>query len=112
MTRSDMSNGGDELDTLLEEVQERLVSALRGLKFGSVEIQIHDSRVVRITRTEKIIVEGPRSHKQDGPSKLNRPPVIGRSHATISAGLEEQRTSKDDPTLPTEARLQQGTKHP
>jgi len=43
------SNGGG-----FKEVQDRLAEALQGLKFGTVEIQIHDSRVVRITRTEKV----------------------------------------------------------
>ncbi|HEY6725248.1 MAG TPA: YezD family protein [Polyangiaceae bacterium] len=42
-----------------KEVQERLAEALQGLKYGSVEIQIHDSRVVRITRTEKVRLDYP-----------------------------------------------------
>jgi len=41
------------------EVQDRLAEALQGLKFGTVEIQIHDSRVVRITRTEKVRLDYP-----------------------------------------------------
>ncbi|HEU5073713.1 MAG TPA: YezD family protein [Polyangiaceae bacterium] len=46
-------NGG------FKEVQDRLAEALQGLKFGTVEIQIHDSRVVRITRTEKVRLDYP-----------------------------------------------------
>ena len=42
-----------------KEVQERLAEALQGLKFGTIEIQIHDSRVVRITRTEKVRLDYP-----------------------------------------------------
>lgn len=42
-----------------KEVQDRLAEALRGLKYGSIEIQIHDSRVVRITRTEKVRLDYP-----------------------------------------------------
>lgn len=39
------------------EVWERIERALRGLRFGTVELQVHDARVVRITRTEKILLE-------------------------------------------------------
>lgn len=42
-----------------KEVQERVSEALQGLKYGTVEIQIHDSRVVRITRTEKVRLDYP-----------------------------------------------------
>ena len=42
-----------------KELQERVVDALQGLKFGTVEIQIHDSRIVRITRTEKVRLDYP-----------------------------------------------------
>ena len=42
-----------------DELRERIAEALRGLRFGVVEIQVHDSRVVRITRTEKILIETP-----------------------------------------------------
>ncbi len=31
--------------------------ALRGMQFGSVEVIVHDSRVVQIVRTEKFRVE-------------------------------------------------------
>lgn len=48
------SNGGG-----FKEVQDRLAEALQGLKYGTVEIQIHDSRVVRITRTEKVRLDYP-----------------------------------------------------
>jgi len=39
------------------EIRERIADALRGLRYGTIEIQVHDARVVRITRTEKIILE-------------------------------------------------------
>lgn len=42
-----------------KEVQDRLSEALQGLKYGTIEIQIHDSRVVRITRTEKVRLDYP-----------------------------------------------------
>ncbi len=40
------------------EVLHRILEALRGLRFGAIEVQVHDSHVVRITRTEKFVIEG------------------------------------------------------
>ena len=48
-----------------KELQDRVVDALQGLKFGSVEIQIHDSRIVRITRTEKVRLDYPADVETD-----------------------------------------------
>lgn len=42
-----------------DDLRERLVEALRGLRFGLIELQVHDSRVVRITRTEKVLIDLP-----------------------------------------------------
>jgi hypothetical protein len=44
---------------LSNDLRERIADALRGLRFGVVEIQVHDARVVRITRSEKILLEAP-----------------------------------------------------
>jgi hypothetical protein len=33
---------------------EAIAKAIEGLRYGQVEIQVHDARVVRIMRTEKI----------------------------------------------------------
>lgn len=44
--------------TLHEEVSEKdlahITAALKGIRFGSVEIVIHDSRIVQIERKEKL----------------------------------------------------------
>ena len=37
-----------------KELAESILEALRGLRFGSVEIVVHESRVVQIVRTEKV----------------------------------------------------------
>lgn len=42
---------------IVNDVQTRIADALRGLRFGVIEIQVHDGRVVRITRSEKILLE-------------------------------------------------------
>jgi hypothetical protein len=39
------------------EVATRISQALRGIKYGSVEIVIHDSRIVQIERKEKVRFE-------------------------------------------------------
>jgi len=54
-----MSSVERPLESPDDELRERIADALRGLRFGVVEIQVHDSRVVRITRTEKILIEAP-----------------------------------------------------
>jgi hypothetical protein len=54
-----MSSAERPLESPADELRERIADALRGLRFGVIEIQVHDSRVVRITRTEKILLEAP-----------------------------------------------------
>lgn len=41
-------------DTLPDETLRRVIDALRGLRYGAVEITVHDGRVVQIERTEKL----------------------------------------------------------
>ena len=41
-------------ESLSQEVLRRLSDALRGLRYGAVEITVHDGRVVQIERTEKL----------------------------------------------------------
>jgi len=46
-------NGNIDEATLTE----RIVEALRGLQFGSVEITVHDGRVVQLDRRERVRIE-------------------------------------------------------
>ena len=48
------SNGHDE-----NEVLRRIASAISGVRFGSVEVVIQDSRVVQIERKEKFRFDKP-----------------------------------------------------
>lgn len=41
----------------LSAAERALVEALRGLRFGAVEAVVHDGRVVRIERREKVRIE-------------------------------------------------------
>jgi hypothetical protein len=45
------TTNGDRLDPALAAA---LVAALRGLRFGSIEIVLHDSRVVHVERRERV----------------------------------------------------------
>ncbi len=38
-------------------VEDEILRAVRGIRFGSVEIVIHDSRVVQIERKEKVRID-------------------------------------------------------
>jgi hypothetical protein len=42
-----------------EEALKRIVEAVQGLRFGSVEIVVQDGRVVQIERKEKIRLQKP-----------------------------------------------------
>ena len=38
-------------------VERQILDAVRGIRYGSVEVVIHDSRVVQVVRTEKVRFE-------------------------------------------------------
>jgi hypothetical protein len=42
----------------LHRIEQSIQQALRDLRFGSVEIIVHDSKVVQIERREKMRVDG------------------------------------------------------
>ena len=50
-------------NTLMHPVEQAIAQALRELRFGSVEIIVHDSKVVQIERREKIRVDAGPSQK-------------------------------------------------
>ena len=47
---------------LVRPVEEAIAQALRELRFGSVEIIVHDSKVVQIERREKLRLDAPAVH--------------------------------------------------
>lgn len=56
MTKTDHSRNGATASDPNEdpEVQKQILQALEGLGYGSVEIIVHDSKIVQIERKEKI----------------------------------------------------------
>ncbi|MCS6305877.1 MAG: YezD family protein [Nitrospira sp.] len=61
MSRSDQDIANPSLDWIVEQA---IMLALKGIRFGSVEIIIHDSKVVQIERNEKKRKEKKRKEKK------------------------------------------------
>jgi hypothetical protein len=55
------------------ETLDRILEAVRDLQYGSVEIVVHDSRVVQIERREKVRLDERRTPSAGTPSS-NPPP--------------------------------------
>ncbi len=56
---------------------------VESLRYGVVQIVIHDSRVTQIERTEKTRIESRQdSHFSNRPDKLEEPKLSGESHRT------------------------------
>jgi hypothetical protein len=45
------------MSTTAVALEREILDAVRGIRFGSVEVVIHDSKVVQVIRTEKVRVE-------------------------------------------------------
>ena len=54
---------GDELD-LPPAILHALRDALRGIRFGAVELVIHDGRIVQLERREKVRFETEVNHRK------------------------------------------------
>ena len=56
-----MSNGQAQpiRQTELKLASEKILQALTGIRYGAVEIVIHDGRIVQIERKEKLRLEPP-----------------------------------------------------
>jgi hypothetical protein len=62
MREEDSTRTGNQLpdpDQRLEAAIAEIRRAIKNVRFGSVEITIHDSRVVQIERKEKVRLEPP-----------------------------------------------------
>lgn len=42
-------------------IEKHILEAIRGIKYGAVEVLIHDSRVVQVEKTEKLRFEATKS---------------------------------------------------
>jgi hypothetical protein len=56
--KAEVSNlGGTSAGAISSAVRERILEALQGIRFGAVEIVIHDGKVVQIERKERVRFE-------------------------------------------------------
>ncbi len=60
VVRSVQARGRTSNEPDRAQIGERVMRALEGLQFGSIELVIHDGRIVQIVRTEKVRIEPPR----------------------------------------------------
>jgi hypothetical protein len=42
------------------ELEREILDAVRGIRYGSVEVVVHDAKVVQVVRTEKVRIDSPR----------------------------------------------------
>lgn len=54
------SSAGGASNEVLPIALERITDALKGIRFGAVEIVIHEGRIVQIERKEKVRFDAPR----------------------------------------------------
>jgi len=59
--KQDSHSGPGRSEDLPDGLRVQLAAALKNLRFGSVEIVIHDGRVVQIERKEKVRLDKPGS---------------------------------------------------
>jgi hypothetical protein len=83
----------NSVDLLISgDLSQLLARALRGLRFGSVEIVVHDGSVVRIERRERIRLDAthPRSPDVREPGRSPEDGHHRTSGAAASAGTEKR----------------------
>lgn len=57
MRVDDRVTGGGRVEAISAAVRERILQALQGIRFGAVEIIVHDGKVVQIERKERVRFE-------------------------------------------------------
>ena len=73
-------------------IARQIESALRELRYGSVQLVIHDGQVVRIERIERIsLPAAPKTHRfgvaaQAGLTESSEAPLTTSSQPTVSSG--------------------------
>jgi hypothetical protein len=80
----------------LDAIEREILAAVRGIRYGSIGIVIHDSRVVQIERTERVrpVAAARPEHPED--RRRARQPFF----AAASTGTPETPSRFDDATTP------------
>ena len=55
-----LNSAGEISNDILHIAFERIIDAVKGIRFGAVEIVIHEGRIVQIERKEKVRFDAPR----------------------------------------------------
>jgi hypothetical protein len=63
--RRRLDNDLSDYDQMLERAMGEILRSIKNVRFGSVEITIHDSRVVQIERKEKVRLAPPSRSRAD-----------------------------------------------
>lgn len=53
-----------------EEIDAQIHRALESLRYGSIEIVVHDGRVIQIERRERVRFEGEREAANSNPNRI------------------------------------------
>jgi hypothetical protein len=59
----------DMMGSLNPDLEREILDAVRGIRYGSVEVVVHDAKVVQVVRTEKVRIDGPRDSRQAASSR-------------------------------------------
>jgi hypothetical protein len=51
------------------DLEREILDAVRGIRYGSVEVVVHDAKVVQVVRTEKVRIDSPRDGRQAASSR-------------------------------------------
>jgi hypothetical protein len=54
----------DTMDSLHPDLEREILDAVRGIRYGSVEVVVHDAKVVQVVRTEKVRIDSPRDGRR------------------------------------------------
>ncbi len=57
------------MGSLNPDLEREILDAVRGIRYGSVEVVVHDAKVVQVVRTEKVRIDSPRDGRQAASSR-------------------------------------------
>ena len=52
------------MGSLNPDLEREILDAVRGIRYGSVEVVVHDAKVVQVVRTEKVRIDSPRDGRR------------------------------------------------
>lgn len=59
----------ETMNALNPDLEREILDAVRGIRYGSVEVVVHDAKVVQVVRTEKVRIDSPRDGRLTAPSR-------------------------------------------